>query len=207
LDELGGPFAVRSSATVEDSGDASFAGQFTTVLGASTREDAIAAVREVWESGASPNVEAYRSRLGLTSPVRMAVVVQRLVDASTAGVLFFDPSTDEQVVEASWGFGETVVDGSLSPDRYRIDGAGRELSVEVGDKRIELIRSGDVLLRRDVASDRALRRCLTAEQLVSLANLGREVSSVFGDGRDIEWAIVDDELRCLQARPITRVVT
>lgn len=207
LYELGGPFAIRSSATVEDSGDASFAGQFTTVLGASTHEEAIAAVRQVWESGTSPNVEAYRARLGLTSPVRMAVVVQRLVEASTAGVLFFDPTTDEQVVEASWGFGETVVDGSLSPDRYRIDGAGRELSVEVGDKRVELIREGDVLVRRDVTSDRALRRCLTAEQLVSLANLGREVSSVFGDARDIEWAIVDGELRCLQARPITRVVT
>lgn len=207
LDDIDGPFAVRSSATVEDSGEASFAGQFATLLDVQDGDAAMAAVRDVWYSGSSAGVEAYRRRLGLDAPIRMAVVVQQLVDADIAGVLFFDPKTSEQIVEASWGLGETVVDGTLTPDRYRIDVHGRELSVDVGDKRVELVRSNGVVSRRDVAPERAARRCLDEDQLAALARLGDRVSSAFGDARDIEWAIVDGDVFCLQARPITRLVT
>jgi pyruvate,water dikinase len=199
-----GPFAVRSSATVEDSSSASFAGQFRTELGVMSGEEVEQAVVDVWRSGNSAGVHAYQQRLGLSAPVQMAVVVQELVGAQSAGVLFFDPDKHEHIVEASWGYGETVVDGSVSPDRYTIDSSGKLGAVVIGDKKIELVKNGKGLERRDVDTERAKARCLDDRSLSALAELGHRATEAFGDARDIEWALTAGGLVCLQARPITR---
>src|SRR5690606_10913415 len=128
-----GPFAVRSSATAEDSSAASFAGQFKTVLGASDFEEEVAAVKEVWKSGHTAAGRAYQARLGQNAEIEMAVVVQELISAQSAGVLFFDPSKPSHIIEAAWGYGETVVDGSVSPDRYEIDASGKLGEIRIGD--------------------------------------------------------------------------
>src|SRR3954468_22910680 len=135
-DELG-LTAVRSSALDEDSAGASFAGAHLTVLAVSGLGSTIVAVRAVNESGQHAGAQSYRARLGLDSSTRMAVVVQRFIDADMAGVLFTrNPVTraDERVVEASWGLGEAVVSGLVTPDRYRVARGGQTLERTLGDK-------------------------------------------------------------------------
>ncbi len=205
LADRSGPFAVRSSATVEDAVNASFAGQFKTVLGVGV-DAVVDAIAEVWRSGHSASVRAYQRRLGHTDPVRMAVVIQELVPAKSAGVLFFDPKRATQIVEAAWGYGETVVDGSVTPDRYEMDVEGNLRDTTIGNKAVELVTNGSGLKRRAVDPARASTRCLTDAQLAALAVLGRQTHNAFGDGRDVEWAVAGDTLYCLQARPITRSV-
>ena len=133
------PLAVRSSAVGEDSEEASFAGQHLTCLNVRSAADGVEAVEAIWRSAHSDSALAYRRRLGLTGSPRIAVVVQQLVDADCAGVLFTrNPldGADELVVEAAWGLGEAVVAGLVTPDRFRVarDGtvlervAGRRIS-------------------------------------------------------------------------------
>jgi pyruvate,water dikinase len=134
----------------------------------------------------------------------MAVVIQELVCAQSAGVLFFDPSRSRHIIEAAWGYGETVVDGSVSPDRYEIDTSGNLDGVTLGDKNVELVKNGSGLKRREVEAARARARCLDDGTLRTLAALGQQTATAFGDARDIEWALASDGVYCLQARPITR---
>jgi pyruvate, water dikinase len=132
-----GPLAVRSSCVGEDSTGASFAGQHLTKLGVRTAEQLADAIRAVWESGCSEAALAYRRRLGLTGEPRMGVVVQQLVEAEVAGVLFTrNPVTgaDERVIEAAWGLGESVVQGMVTPDLYRVGRRGEVLERRVGHK-------------------------------------------------------------------------
>src|SRR5207244_4348279 len=116
---LGGRVAVRSSAIGEDSRDASFAGQHTTILNAASAEALIQAVDEVRQSAHTASALAYRARMNIAGPPRIAVVVQRLIDADCAGVLFTrNPTTAarERIIEAAWGLGESVVSGAIVPD-------------------------------------------------------------------------------------------
>ncbi len=204
LDGCTGPFAVRSSATTEDSATASFAGQFETVLGVTSFEDIVKAVESVWLSGNSAAVQAYQARLNRNADVKMAVVIQELVDAQSAGVLFFDPNQPRHVIEATWGYGELVVDGSVSPDRYEIDDHGGLSELTIGEKTQELVRNGKGLKRRPTSDARARTRCLSDADLGNLARLGQQAVRAFGDARDIEWAVTPKGVYCLQARPITR---
>jgi pyruvate, water dikinase len=125
---LGAPVVARSSAVGEDSEQATFAGQYLTRLNLRSEPQLVDAVLAIWDSARSPSAFVYRQRLRLPREPRMGVVVQELIDADTAGVLFSrNPITgsDELVVEAAWGLGESVVAGLVTPDRFRLrrDGA------------------------------------------------------------------------------------
>jgi pyruvate,water dikinase len=198
-----GPFAVRSSATAEDSRAASYAGQFHTDLAVS-RGDVASALETVRRSAHAPSVRAYRERIGATGAVGMAAVVQSLVAADVAGVLFFRGEGERHVVEATWGFGQTLVEGAVVPDRFEIDDDGQCLARALGSKQVEAVLTPDGLQTRSVATERAERSCLDDDQLRQLADLGRETRRIFGDARDIEWAFAGGRLHCLQARPLTR---
>lgn len=207
LAELDGPWAVRSSCLAEDGKEASFAGQFLTVLGVTGKEACVDAVAKVWASAHGAGVQAYRERLGMRGGTRMAVVVQRLVDAQAAGILF---STEDgkHLVEAGWGLGEPVVSGTVDPDRFTLDSSGRVVSREVADKPTELRRdpSGQTVTRV-VSEDRRRVGCLDDEQLAELAELAARCRVVFGEPRDIEWAFDEGRrLFCLQSRPITKAI-
>jgi pyruvate,water dikinase len=132
----------------------------------------------------------------------MAVVVQRLVDAEVAGVLFtrdpLDAGGRRMLVEASWGLGESVVSGKVSPDRYHID-SGRVHEQHIATKAVEVTAAGE----RAVAEDRQNRPCLDERQLAELAALGRKVEELYGGPRDVEWAWAEGRCWLLQARPIT----
>jgi pyruvate phosphate dikinase-like enzyme/cyclic nucleotide-binding protein len=205
---LGGPLAVRSSAVDEDGADASFAGQHLTLLNVPAAGDVPHALREVWWSANSDSAITYRQRVGLFARPSVGVVVQRLLDPETAGVMFTrNPITgaEERMIEASWGLGEAVVAGLVIPDSYRISPAGEVLERTPGLKRIAIrSRPQGGTAEEPVADEDAERLCLSDEQLAELHLLAVACEEVYGPGRDIEWAIADGTLHLLQCRAITR---
>jgi len=203
-----GPVAVRSSAIGEDSGDASFAGAHLSVLGLVGGDAVVRGVRGVHASAVAPGALAYRHRLGVDGAIRMGVVVQQMVDADVAGVLFTrDPLTgaDELVVEASWGLGEAVVSGLVTPDHIRASHDGKVRERVIGDKdvAIRLTRDG-VAQETAVPPDLAATSCLGDEQVRELSGLVRACDEVYADtAHDIEFAFAGGHLYLLQRRPIT----
>jgi pyruvate, water dikinase len=202
---MAGPLAVRSSAIGEDGAAASFAGQHATLLNA---PDIGAAVAEVWRSAFADSAIAYRQRVGADTSVRMGVVVQRLVCADAAGVMFTrNPITraDELVIEAGWGLGEAVVQGMIVPDFYRLSRTGAVIECRPGHKPIAIRRKpGGDTIEAEVAPDLIEAPCLTDAQLAALADLAARCDAAFGAvPHDIEWAVEGSALYLLQRRPIT----
>ena len=205
LDRLGGgPVAVRSSATDEDGAAASWAGVLETVLGVEGPHAVTDAVRACVASTAAAAAAAYRRRLGRPPATATAVLVQSLVVADTAGVLFTrHPVTgaDESVIAAAWGLGASVVSGCVEPDTVTV--RGDDVALVVGDKATRLDLRDGRLLRADVPAHERAAACLTSEQARRLAGLGAEVAALLGGPQDIEWAVADDRVWVLQARPVT----
>ncbi|MHB1132504.1 MAG: PEP/pyruvate-binding domain-containing protein [Chloroflexota bacterium] len=211
LAELGdAPLAVRSSATAEDLPEASFAGQQETYLNVVGPDALLEAVRRCWASLWTDRALAYRSRNGIDHlSVALAVVVQRLVPAEVAGVLFTaNPVTGkrgEVAIDASLGLGEAVVSGQVSPDNYLVaKGDWRLLEKRLGGKAVQVLpRQGGGTTTTAVAEHDAGRQALTDEQIVGLARLGAQVEEHYGWPQDIEWALAGGVFYLLQSRPIT----
>jgi pyruvate,water dikinase len=201
----GGQVAVRSSATAEDGAVTSFAGQQETILGVSGESAVCEAVGRCWASLHAERAVAYRRDRGVSDEgLAMAVVVQRLIDADVAGVLFtrdpLDPEGRRMLVEASWGLGESVVSGKVTPDRYHVDrDTGRLRDRHISTKATALRATGE----QAVPAERQNQPCLNEPQLAELAELGRKVESLYGEPRDVEWAWAEGRFWLLQARPIT----
>ncbi len=204
------PVAVRSSATAEDLPFASFAGQQDTFLGVVGETSLLEAVRRCWASLWTVRAVSYRAGQGIDPhTVRLAVVVQQLVDAEVAGVLFTaDPVTGRRrhaVIDAGPGLGEAVVSGAVNPDHFVVDTAtGTVLERRPGDKRVAIRpRPGGGTTRTETqAPDH--RSCLTDVQLRELATLGDRVERHFGWPQDIEWAVDAEGVPWLtQTRPVT----
>jgi pyruvate,water dikinase len=200
-----GPVAVRSSATAEDGALMSFAGQQETVLGVSGEHAVLDAVGRCWASLDSERAVAYRRHQGVADHgLAMAVVVQRLIPAEVAGVLFTrDPMDAEgrrMVVEASWGLGESVVSGRVTPDRFHVDReTGAVLDKNISTKTTQWTPTGPA----PVPVEKQNQACLSDAQLNELADLARRVEAFYGDARDVEWAWAVGRFWLLQARPIT----
>lgn len=206
--DLGGLVAVRSSAVGEDSASASFAGQHATVLGVASGDQLAGALREVMDSAHTAAARAYRHKLGLAPEPRMGIVVQRLVRAEVAGVLFTrDPlsGADVRLIEASWGLGEAVVQGLVTPDRFRVARGGAVLEQSAGDKDLELCWSAQGGTREvEVVGARRHQLCLAPHQLTQLDALASQCEAAFGGSQDLEFAFCDGTLHLLQRRAITR---
>lgn len=176
--------AVRSSAVAEDSEAASYAGQQETYLFVEGAEEVCKRVVDCWASFFSERALFYRSEKGSLGDLRMAVVVQKMVDPKKSGVIFtVDPvkrRRDRMVVEAVRGIGEQVVSGEVTPDHYTLDRKGK-------------------VKRQKIVAD----RILTDEELQKLGDLGRQLEERHGVAQDIEWAIVGEEVFLLQSRPVT----
>lgn len=199
------PLAVRSSAVGEDSRAASFAGQHLTVLNVIGEHEVRAAVEQVWQSGRDDGALAYRRRMGMAEDPRIGVVVQHLVAAEVAGVLFTrDPvsgAADRWVIEASWGLGESVVAGLVSPDLYITTPSGDLLEARPGTKTVAVVPdAGGGTSQREVEDN---GWCLDEAAVKAVAVLGRACERLFGSGLDIEWAFARDSPWLLQSRPIT----
>jgi pyruvate,water dikinase len=204
-----GALAVRSSAVGEDEASASFAGQHATFLNVRGLDGVLSAIARVWASGRTESARRYRARMGMAGDPRMAVIVQELVPAEVAGVLFtVDPiscSSERWMVEASWGLGEAVVGGLVTPDRYVIARTGELLECQVGRKDVAVVADEHGGTREAAIEDpsRIEGACLDKEALVRLAELGGACEHLFGAGQDIEWALSSGTLSLLQCRPVT----
>ncbi|NJP90073.1 pyruvate, phosphate dikinase [Nonomuraea sp. FMUSA5-5] len=200
------PVAVRSSATAEDLPDMSFAGQQDTYL--NIRGDALLdAVRRCWASLWNPRAIAYRDQNGVPhDDVALAVVVQELVDADAAGVMFTtDPLTgdrDQTVINASWGLGESVVGGQVTPDTIKVSG-GKVIETRTGDKAVMTVRVGGGTEERPVPAELRAAPVLDDAQALELADLGARVQALYGTPMDVEWTRRAGTFAIVQARPIT----
>ena len=210
---LGAPtVAVRSSATTEDAVDASFAGLQDTYLWVTNLQHVLDKVRSCWASLYSLESVTYRRRKGLPEAgVAMAVVVQKMVNARTAGVMFTrSPLTGDRsviAIEGAWGLGSAVVGGEVTPDRWVVGKITGEISVrEISDKHIQhLPASGGGIEDVPVAAEQRRAPCLSDAELQALRAIARKVERHYGRPQDIEWAVERDTnaILLLQSRPET----
>jgi len=202
-----GPVAVRSSATAEDLPGAAFAGQQDTYLNIIGEAAVLDAVRRCWGSLWTDRAIAYRDRIGIEqTEVKIAVVVQRMINAEIAGVMFTaDPVSGDRktiLVDASRGLGEAVVSGLVTPDHYVLDDTGNVRDFQQGRREV-VIRSaaaGGVVREAGSTED---AQSLSDTVLAELAQLGTTIARHFGRPQDIEWAYADRRVWLLQARPMT----
>ena len=203
-------FAVRSSSPQEDLAGASFAGGYETRLGVRP-EDFVDAIRACFASMFAERVIAYKLARGIDlSTPRMAVVIQTQVMSDVAGVAFslnpLNNDYDQALINANWGQGETVVAGEVSPDHWLLDKlSGEVIDHQIGAKQLSrwLQADGALIERHD---HRRQEACLTPDQLHRLLVLVRRIEADFALPVDVEWAIADDCVHLLQARPITAFV-
>jgi rifampicin phosphotransferase len=197
--------AVRSSANAEDGEEQSFAGQQETILGVQGIHDLVVAIQRCFESLHSDRASAYRRQNRVDdSSMSMAVIVQKLILADVAGVMFtqnpLEPQLDQLLIEASYGLGEAVVSGLVQPDRYIISRYNlTEIRSEMGRKTVRIDGTGQTVVHEKLQQ----QLCLNEDQVTQLAQLGLRVETFYLQPRDIEWALADGGIWLLQARPIT----
>jgi pyruvate, water dikinase len=208
----GQPVAVRSSATCEDAAEASFAGLQDTYLWVRGLEETVRRVRSCWASLYSVESISYRRQHHFPEEqVAMAVVVQIMVDAATAGVMFTrSPTTGDRsvvTIEGAWGVGSAVVGGEVTPDRWVLGKITGEISVrEISDKQIQhAAAAAGGIEAIAVSAERRRAPCLSDEELQRLRELARRIERHYGRAQDIEWAIdrASGAILLLQSRPET----
>ena len=210
------PVAVRSSATAEDLPDASFAGQQDTYLWVRGRDAVLEHIRQCWASLYTSRAILYRLKNGIPDEgLSMAVAVQKMVNARASGVaITMDPTTGDRskiTIDASYGVGEMVVSGQVTPDNVVLDKVLLCLVREtIGDKHAELVPDVATgrLVEREVEEERRRRRCLTDGELTAVATMAKRAEKHYGCPQDVEWAFDADlppgeDLLLLQSRPET----
>lgn len=207
---LGGrPVAVRSSATAEDLESASFAGQQDTYLNVRGASALLVAVRECWASLWTDRAITYRARQGIDpADVALAVVVQEMIEADAAGVMFTANPTngrrDELVVSAAWGLGESVVSGSVTTDDLVVEKSTLRVTARTtADKAVMTVYAGDRTAEIAVPPERRTEPVLDDKAAAALAELGVRIEEHYGAPQDVEWARAGGEFFVVQARPIT----
>ena len=212
--KLGGKVsvAVRSSATAEDLPEASFAGQQSTFLNVSGTASVVEHVKKCWASLFTPRAIFYREKNKIEhARAFMAVAVQLMVQADVAGVMFtVHPTTSEKnkmVVESSWGLGESIVSGEVTPDRFVVDKSTfKIIEKQISDKKetmhIRDPKTGETI-KVPVPKDKALAQSLTDELVVELAKIGKVIEDHYKFPQDIEWAIEKGKIYILQTRVVT----
>ncbi len=203
--------AVRSSATTEDLPEASSAGQQESFLNVRGQEAVLAAVRQCWASLWTARAIGYRQRNGVGSKgeqVSLGVVVQRLVEAEAAGILFtanpLNGRGDQMLVNASWGLGEAVVGGQVTPDSLVLEASsGKVLERTTAHKRVHTVRAQTGTRLEETPAELQNAPVLSDRQAAQLADLGRTVEKLYGMPMDIEWTLARGEFALVQARPVT----
>jgi pyruvate,water dikinase len=210
------PVAVRSSATAEDLPDASFAGQQDTYLWVVGADDVVEHVRDCWASLFTARAMKYRhdNNLGQIE-VLMSVAVQKMVNARAAGVaMTLDPLNGDRtriVIDASYGLGELVVSGIVTPDNYSVEKVLMEVvDRRISDKQLELVPdpAAATTVERPVDADRRNAQCLTDAEILAVADLAKRLEKQNGCPQDVEWALDADlpegkNIVALQSRPET----
>jgi pyruvate,water dikinase len=202
-------FAVRSSATAEDLPDLSFAGLQETYLNIQTMDGILKAVKQCWASLWTARAIGYRLEHHIDqNAVKMAVVIQELVPASAAGIMFTaNPITgacDQIMINAVWGLGEAICGGQVTPDMVVVDKvSGKVTEQQINSKDVMTVLARTGTSEEPVPADRHTQAVLNQMQAAELAQIGMQVEELYGQPMDIEWALENNQFFVLQARPIT----
>ncbi len=205
--KINGFVAVRSSAVAEDLEEASFAGQQATFLNVNGNSKLIKSIKECWASFYTSRAIVYRGRNKFSHEPKMAVIVQKMIDAKKSGVVFTaNPVTknrNEMVIESIFGLGEAIVSGIVTPDNFIIDKKDKKITNEtVNEKNIMIIRQNGKNKTIKLDSKKANEKTLNEKELNDLIAESIKIEKYYKKPMDVEWAI-DDKLYILQARPIT----
>lgn len=201
--------AIRSSATAEDLPDASFAGQQETYLNICGMDQVLEATKKCWASLWTARAIGYRVRQGIGADgVALAVVVQELVFADAAGIMFtanpVNGKYDEVVINAAWGLGEAVVGGAVTPDTITVSKPTSEMiRRETAEKQVMTVRTESGTEEQPAPDYLKNARVLSDEQASELARYGVQIEDLYGIPMDIEWTLADGNFAIVQARPIT----
>ncbi len=201
--------AVRSSATAEDLPGASFAGQQESYLNVQGTSEVLKAVKRCWASLWTGRAIGYRARQGIRlEGLSLAVVVQALVPAEAAGILFtanpVTGSRDQVLINAAWGLGEAIVGGMVTPDSFTVDKAsGTLVGSQIADKQVMTARVNGGTQEQPVPEDLRRAPVLDDHAAAELARLGVQIEEIYGMPMDIEWALADGRFSIVQARPVT----
>ncbi|NLJ78184.1 MAG: phosphoenolpyruvate synthase [Tissierellia bacterium] len=209
--------AVRSSATAEDLPEASFAGQQDTYLHISGKDELIRHIRKCWASLWTARAIYYREEQEFDHfEVALSAVVQRMINSEKSGVMFtanpINNNVDQMMINASWGLGEAVVSGLVTPDEYTVDKKTKDIiERRIAEKTTMVVKkdigigTAEVGVGDYIGYDRIHEQCLTDEEIVKLLNCGLKIEDMYGAPQDIEWGFDRDtgKLYILQSRPIT----
>ncbi|HEX6035321.1 MAG TPA: PEP/pyruvate-binding domain-containing protein [Anaerolineales bacterium] len=201
--------AVRSSATAEDLPEASFAGQQETYLNIQGIDEVLGAVKRCWASLWTARAIAYRIKNNIDQKtLALAVVVQKLVFADAAGIMFtanpVSGDREEILINAAWGLGEAIVAGAVTPDTIVVDKKkGRVIRRETAEKSVMTVRTDLGTQEVPVPDSKKNKQVLSNAQAKTLARYGKQIESLYGMPMDIEWALANGEFAIVQARPIT----
>jgi len=212
--KLSGPFAralvaVRSSATAEDLPGASFAGQQTTLLNIKGEANLLEAVKECWASLFTARSIFYRTQNKIAhEKVKIAVMVQKMIQSQVSGVMFtVNPVTNEKeqvIIEAVWGLGEMIVQGSVVPDRYIVQKQTHDiLAKEISDQAISLVKVGSENKEVDIPLKKRSKQKISDQEVIKLAEIGENLQKHYYFPQDVEWAKEGNKLYIVQTRPIT----
>lgn len=206
--EEGALVAVRSSATAEDLPEASFAGQQETYLNIQGSDEVVNAVQRCWASLFTARAVYYRKKQGFdTEKVGLCAVVQKMVNSEVSGIMFTaDPTGDLEkiIIEAGYGLGETIVSGSITPDNYVVSKKEMKLeSKKINKQEWMLVKEGKENARVNLGEGKARSQKLIDQKVLELATIGQKIEDHYKKPMDIEWAMENEILYIVQARPIT----
>ncbi|GFN34566.1 phosphoenolpyruvate synthase [Tepidimicrobium xylanilyticum] len=211
--------AVRSSATAEDLPEASFAGQQDTYLHIRGKEELLNHIRKCWASLWTARAIFYREEQGFDHfQVSLSVVVQKMVNSEKSGVMFtanpVNGNRDEMMINASWGLGEAVVSGAVTPDEFIVDKRTREIKeTHIAEKTVMVVKKDEgigtieIKVGDCIGYENVNRKCLSDEEILKLIDFGLKIEELYGSHQDIEWGFDKEtkELYILQSRPITTI--
>lgn len=203
--------AVRSSATAEDLPTASFAGQQETYLNISGESNVVVKVRDCWASLFTPRAIYYREKNHFSHfKVGIAVVVQKMVEAQTSGVMFtIDPVNNDKskiVVEAIWGLGELIVQGTVTPDHFEINKKGLQLFNKIiGKQEKKLVKKGTTNKIVNIPASWQSKQKISDNLVLKIAALGKKIEQHYFFPQDIEWAVEKGKIYIVQSRPVTTI--
>jgi pyruvate,water dikinase len=203
--------AVRSSATAEDLPSASFAGQQATFLNVKGEANLLLKIKECWASLFTPRAIFYRVQNKIShDKIKISVIVQKMVQSEVSGVMFtLNPVTNEKdriIIEAVWGLGEMIVQGSVVPDHYVVQkDTFSILSKEVSDQRVQLIKVNNTTKEVEVPKEKRAIQKITDREIVHLAKIGQKLQDHYYFPQDVEWAKEGRNIFIVQTRPVTTI--
>ncbi len=199
--------AIRSSATAEDLPEASFAGQQETYLNVVGKDTVVETVQKCWASLFTERATYYRKKNNFpTSQVGIAVVVQKMVNSESSGVMFTaDPTGDTTkiIIEAAYGLGEVVVGGQITPDHYELNNKFKIMEKKLAEQEWMLIRAGKGNKKEDVPRQKKGKQKISDKHIIELGKIGKQIEGHYKAPQDIEWAFENDALYIVQSRAIT----